>query len=126
LKKKVLIIENDEQIKDIVTFILESEGFEVIGAKYAPDHLHEIQADLILLDEWINITEGHMLCKQIKLISALAHVPVIIFSTAYNIKDIVKTCGADGYVQKPFELDNLMAEIKRFLTMGAESIISEE
>jgi DNA-binding response OmpR family regulator len=106
LKKKVLIIENDEQIKDIVTFILESEDFEVIGAKY--------------------ITEGHMLCKQIKLISALAHVPVIIFSTAYNIKDIVKTCGADGYVQKPFELDNLMAEIKRFLTMGAESIISEE
>ena len=117
LKKKVLIIENDELIKDIVTFILELEGYEVIGARYAPEELQDIQADLILLDEWVNVKQGHMLCKQIKYISKLAHVPVIIFSTASNIMDIVKTCGADGYVQKPFDLDILMAEIKKFLPL---------
>jgi DNA-binding response OmpR family regulator len=125
LNKKVLIIENDELIKDIVTFILEADGYEVVGARYAPEDLQDIHADLILLDEWINVKEGHMLCKQIKQISSLANVPIIIFSTAYNIIDIVKTCGADGYVQKPFDLDILITEIKRFLPLSTAPVSPE-
>ena len=104
-------------IQDIVTNVLESEGYKVIGARFVLEDLLKIEADLILLDEWINKREGYMLCKEIKAISALARVPVIIFSTANNIIEIVKTCGADGYVQKPFELDTLLAEIKKFLPM---------
>lgn len=119
MKKKVLIIENDQVIQEIVTYILESEGYEVTGVRYAPEHLENIHADLILLDEWINRREGHMLCKEIKTISALAKVPVIIFSTAANILDIVATCGADGYVQKPFNLDILLAEIQKFLPLSS-------
>jgi DNA-binding response OmpR family regulator len=125
LNKRILIIENDEQIKDIVTFILESEGYQVIGARYAPEDLQDVHADLILLDEWTDSREGHMLCKQIKSLSRLANVPMIIFSTASNIIDIVKTCGADGYVQKPFDLDILLNEIKRFLPLDAEAVTSE-
>jgi DNA-binding response OmpR family regulator len=125
LNKKVLIIENDELIKDIVTFILEADGYEVVGARYATEDLQDIHADLILLDEWINVKEGHMLCKQIKQISSLANVPIIIFSTAYNIIDIVKTCGADGYVLKPFDLDILLTEIKRFRPLSMAPVSPE-
>ena len=123
MKKKVLIIENDELIMDIVTFILETEGYEVIGAKYAPTYIEQLQADIILIDEWVNLKQGHMLCKQIKSIANLAHVPVIIFSTANDIADIVKTCGADGYVQKPFDVDVLLAEIKKFLPLNMQPAI---
>jgi DNA-binding response OmpR family regulator len=125
LNKKVLIIENDELLKDIVTFILEADGYEVVVARYAPEDLQEIHADLILLDEWINVKEGHMLCKQIKQITSLANVPIIIFSTAYNIIEIVKTCGADGYVLKPFDLDILLTEIKRFLPLSTAPVSPE-
>jgi DNA-binding response OmpR family regulator len=125
LNKKVLIIENDELLKDIVTFILEADGYEVVVARYAPEDLQEIHADLILLDEWINVKEGHMLCKQIKQITSLANVPIIIFSTAYNIIEIVKTCGADGYVLKPFDLDILLTEIKRFRPLSMAPVSPE-
>jgi DNA-binding response OmpR family regulator len=120
LKKKVLIIENDELIRDIVTFILEAEGYEVSGVKYAPEAVDQLAADLILIDEWINRKEGHMLCKEIKSIAHIAHVPVIIFSTANDITDIVKVCGADGYIQKPFDIDVLLTEIRKFLPLNLQ------
>ena len=123
MKKKVLIIENDVQIRDIVGMILDAEGYETHSVPYAPEDIKQVNADLILLDEWINRADGHMLCKQLKSFSELAEVPVIIFSTADNIKDIVKTCGADGYVQKPFDLEVLLAEIMRLLPNAPVSSI---
>jgi len=121
VKKRVLIIENDQEIKSIVTYILEMEGYDVQGAMYDSAHLPYIKADLILLDEWINKKEGHMLCREIKAIEALKPVPVVIFSTAADIADIAKNCNADGFVQKPFDLDSLINEVKKFLPLSAVS-----
>jgi DNA-binding response OmpR family regulator len=61
-----------------------------------------------------------MLCKEIKSIAHIAHVPVIIFSTANDITDIVKVCGADGYIQKPFDVDVLLTEIRKFLPLNLQ------
>lgn len=119
MKKRVLIIENDREIKQIVTYILESEGYDVQGAQYDSAALPHLKADLILLDEWINKREGHMLCKEIKAIEALQSVPVIIFSTAADIADIAKNCNADGFIKKPFDLDALISEVKKFLPLSA-------
>ena len=94
LKKKVLIAENDEDIRHLVSFILESQGYEVRSCPYTLENLLGMEADLILLDEWINLKEGPMLCKEIKAIERLAHVPVIIFSTAADIEQIAASCQA--------------------------------
>jgi len=119
VKRKVLIIENDEEIKLIVTYVLELEGYEVEGARYDSATLVKLKANLILLDEWVNKREGHMLCKEIKAIEALQAVPVVIFSTAPDIADIAKNCNADGFVHKPFDLDTLISVVKRFLPLPA-------
>jgi len=119
VRKKVCIIENDEEIKQIVTYILELEGYDVVGARYDSAALVRLKADLILLDEWVNKREGHMLCREIKAIEALQPVPVIIFSTAPDIADIAKNCNADGFVHKPFDLDTLTAVVKSFLPLPA-------
>jgi len=121
VKKRVLIIENDREIKNIVTYILELEGYDVQGAQYDSSVLPYLKADLILLDEWINKREGHMLCKEIKAIESLQPVPVVIFSTAADIADIAKNCNADGFIQKPFDLDTLISEVKKFLPLPAVS-----
>lgn len=117
VKKKIHIIENDDEIKNVVAFILEAAGYEVGSCKYDPSALPDIACDLILLDEWINQREGHLLCRDIKAIQNLAHIPVIIFSTATDIEEIVKTCGADGFVRKPFDLDGLLHEVERCLPL---------
>lgn len=112
-----MIIENDDEIRTIVTYVLESEGYEVQGAGYSDNILTGIQADLILLDEWVNNKQGHMLCKDIKALEELKAVPVIIFSTATDIADIAKSCSADGFIQKPFDIDTLTSEVKKFLPL---------
>jgi DNA-binding response OmpR family regulator len=117
LKKKVLIVENDEDIRNIVGMILEDEGYEVAGCNCTLENLMTMEADLILLDEWVNRQEGPMLCREIKAVEKLAHIPVIIFSTASDIKEIAALCRANGYVHKPFDLDILTAEVRKFLPL---------
>jgi len=117
MSKKVLIVENDEDIRNIVGIILENEGYEVAGCAYTLENLLTMTADLILLDEWVNKKEGPMLCKEIKTIEKLAQIPVIIFSTAMNIAEIASNCRANGYVHKPFDVDVLVTEVRKFLPL---------
>ncbi len=119
LKNKILIIENDEDIRSVVSFILEAEGYNVTGAAYALESLSILKPDLLLLDEWVNNVAGHMLCKEIKAFKAFLHVPVIIFSTALDLKEIATACEADGYLPKPFDIDVLISEVKRLLPLAA-------
>jgi DNA-binding response OmpR family regulator len=114
VKKRVLIIENDLDIQNIVSYVLELEGYEVLAIKpCAAELVPRHRADVILLDEWINKREGHMLCTEIKEIKEIQHVPVIIFSTAVDIEAIAHVCKADGFVHKPFDIDALVNEVKR-------------
>jgi DNA-binding response OmpR family regulator len=117
MSKKVLIVENDEDIRNIVGFILENEGYEVAGCNYTIENLVTMTADLILLDEWVNQKEGPMLCKEIKAVEKLAQIPVIIFSTAMDIAEIAARCSANGYIHKPFDLESLTAEVRKFLPL---------
>jgi DNA-binding response OmpR family regulator len=119
LKKKILIVENDEDIRDIVGEVLLAEGYAVQGCTYAIQNLINQDADLILLDEWVNLREGQMLCKEIKALEKLAHIPVIIFSTSSDIAEIAVACQANGYVKKPFDLDTLVDEVRKVLSLAA-------
>lgn len=116
MRTKILIIENDSDIRNIVKYILENEGFDVIAANPWPaNELHRHKADLIVLDEWVNEKEGHLLCTELKDLHETQHIPVIIFSTQNNIAEIATKCRAEGYVRKPFDIDELIAEIRKCL-----------
>ncbi|WP_448702710.1 response regulator transcription factor [Mucilaginibacter sp. AW1-3] len=116
MKRRVLIAEDDNDIRDVVSYILENEGYEVIATN--PRSIERIfieRADLILLDEWLNKKEGHMVCKEIKAIHEARHIPVIILSTSSQIAEIAETCNADGYVQKPFDVADLVRAVNNCL-----------
>jgi DNA-binding response OmpR family regulator len=116
--KKVLIVEDDRDICEIVELVLAEEGYEVVSSTCLEplDQLKDVMPDLILLDEWVNEKEGQMLCKEIKKIHQFLHIPVIIFSTAWNIEEIVETCQANGFIRKPFDVSELVAEVNRYLS----------
>jgi DNA-binding response OmpR family regulator len=116
LKKKVLIIEDDPGIQELIGYILESEGFQVVTTSHnLSTDLSVHKADLILLDEWVNKKEGHMLCKEIKQVHATRHIPVIILSTSPDIAEIAKNCNADGYLAKPFDIDEIVSLVNKVL-----------
>jgi two-component system phosphate regulon response regulator PhoB len=111
--KKVLIIENDQDIRYIVEFILNSQGFRTLSMP-EPEDLRELvrfAPDVILLDEFINAKAGHRLCKQIKQVQALKHIPVIILSTANDIELIAEECQADDYMRKPFDVEEMAEKV---------------
>jgi CheY-like chemotaxis protein len=123
-KTKVLIIEDNVDIQSVIIHVLTNEGYDVTATSHhLYEHLSPYGADLILLDERINNREGYMLCKELKDIHATQHTPVIILSTAVNIAEIAKSCKADGFIAKPFDIDELIREVKRVLVL--EQIFSE-
>lgn len=117
MKKKVLIVENDQDIRLIVDFILEDKGLETMSIPEPADlsALIAFAPDVILLDEFINGKPGHRLCHRIKKTPVLAQVPVIILSTANNVELIAKECEANDHLAKPFDVEELVVKVTRLL-----------
>jgi two-component system phosphate regulon response regulator PhoB len=117
MKKKILIIENDREIRSIVEFILSEEGFDTQSSP-EPETLAEVlqfKPDLILIDEFINSRPGHRLCHKIKQEPKLTHLPVIILSTSNDIELIVKECNANDYIRKPFDIEEMVDKVLRVI-----------
>ena len=117
MKRKVLIIENDSDIRSIVEFILSEQGFDTLSIP-EPETLTEIlqfRPDLILIDEFINSKPGHRLCLRIKQEPMLAYLPVIVLSTANNIELIATECKANDYIRKPFDVEEMVDKVLRVI-----------
>jgi DNA-binding response OmpR family regulator len=117
MKKKVLIIENDQDIRLIVEYILSQEGFDTLSIP-EPKTLADIlqfKPDLILIDEFINSKPGHRLCLKIKEEKLLAHLPVIVLSTANDIELIATECRANDYIRKPFDVEEMVSKVLRVI-----------
>lgn len=113
----MLIIENDQDIRHIVEFILQEHNFDTLSIP-EPEELSKLigfHADLILLDEFINNRPGHRLCRKIKNIPALASIPVIILSTANDIELIAAECEANDYIGKPFDINDMVDKVMRIV-----------
>lgn len=113
MRKRILIADDNPGILDVVSIILESEGYEVRSTA-DPQHVLQIKDDppgLILLDIWMGGTDGRHICKQLKADHSTRHIPVILMSANSDIKAIAKESGADGFIAKPFEIDELISRI---------------
>jgi two-component system phosphate regulon response regulator PhoB len=117
LKRKVLIIENDQEIRNIISYILEDAGF-MTSSIPEPDSLAQaarFNPHVILIDEFVNSKPGHRLCVEIKQVKELLHVPVIVLSTANNIEQIATDCQANDYIRKPFDVAELVSKVVHVL-----------
>jgi CheY-like chemotaxis protein len=108
--KKILVADDDSGILDVMQILLEDEGFEVITTLNGDNILKlcDQKPDLIFLDVRMSGVSGNIICRQIKMDSDFRNIPVIIFSATRNIKQVAIDCGADGFLSKPFELNELL------------------
>lgn len=109
--KKVVLVDDDEDVLDILSFIFLEKGWEVYKYMSPPslNLLRSTKPDLVLLDVWLPRTAGHDLCKQIKADPELKRISVYLVSAVSELKDIAQTSGADGFIEKPFELTSIEA-----------------
>jgi len=113
MSKKVLIVEDDSNIAELLRLYLEKDGFNVTIAVNGAEGLAEFERtepDLILLDIMMPVLDGWGVCREIR---AVSNVPIIMLTAKGETLDKVTglEMGADDYIVKPFEVGELMARI---------------
>lgn len=119
MAKKILVVDDEIDIAKVTSARLKKLGYEVTNAfsgEEALDFLNKGAFDLVLLDILLPGIQGYDVCRQIKNSDKLKNIPVIFFTaTVTKIPEAVKEFGADDYITKPFEVEDLIRIIKKYL-----------
>jgi DNA-binding response OmpR family regulator len=117
-KKKILVAEDDRAIIEVVKIILESEGYDVFTADQA-ETVHKTIAsqkpDMILLDIWLYGEDGGQIAKKIKAQAHTKHLPIVLMSANNETEKITKEVGADDFLLKPFNIDDLLYIVRKYV-----------
>ena len=114
--KKILIIDDDAPIREVINFILSNEGYEVFeldSGRLVLETVCDVQPDVILLDIMLGGTDGRDICKSLKIDTITSGIPIIMISASHGVHTVHETCNADDYIAKPFNLDDLIKQVNR-------------
>ncbi len=113
--KKILIVDDDDDIRDIIHLILEGEGYEV--SELADGHnvdgaVSDFHPDVILLDVMLGDMDGRDICRELKLAPGTEGIPIIMVSASHK-QEVLKDggCRANDYLAKPFDIDVLIQKV---------------
>ncbi len=116
---KILVVDDDTDILSVMEILLTMKGFEVEvtakGENTFPK-INTFKPDLILLDVLISGHDGRTICKQLKSNEETRHIPVIMFSAHPGAAATITDYGADDFIAKPFDVNNLIQKVNTQLT----------
>jgi two-component system cell cycle response regulator DivK len=117
-QKKIIIFDDDEDILSICSYILEEQEWEVhtfTDCNNIVEKVLPIAPDVILMDNWIPDAGGIVATQTLKKSEELKHIPVIYFSANSDIQILAGHAGAQTYLAKPFDLEDLERVISNVL-----------
>lgn len=127
---RILVVDDEQDLLEILKFNLETEGYEVVTATSAEDALQlDIASfDLLLLDVMMGGMSGFAMARQLKDNPATAQVPIIFLTARDTENDTVTgfNLGADDYISKPFSLREVMVRVRAVLRRTAKENGEEE
>lgn len=120
MKKRILLTDDEPNIVLVVTKRLEIQGYEVLIARDGEEALkkaRELKPDLVLLDIMLPGVDGLNVCRILKADEATRDIPVVLFSARAQTwdKEAGREFGANAYVEKPFQPEELLATIEKLL-----------
>ena len=117
MRKRIVVAEDDSGISDVLQMILEDVGYEV-QIMLSGTEVYQIcppLPGLLLLDIWLSGTDGREICKFLKGQKTTQHLPVILLSAQKGIRAIAKEVGADNFLAKPFEMNELLTLVEQYM-----------
>lgn len=119
MPQKILIIEDDPDILEILNEILRSEGYDVVLSTdgEACHHLPDILPDLILMDVRLKKPgqNGDAICMRLKADSGTRCFPVMLLSAEEDLPALCNACGANGFLRKPFDMSALVGQVRNMI-----------
>ncbi len=122
--KKILIVDDEADIVEILQFVLESQGYECItafdgevGLKLA----REANPDLIILDVMMPKMSGYKISRLLKFDEKYKNIPILMITARSQEKDkeLGEETGADEYITKPFQIENVVERVMAYLNDGS-------
>lgn len=122
MSKRLIIVERDADILQIISVIFEEKGYQV--SAYTTEEgilskIHNEQPDAVLLDIIQPTIEGTTLCRAIKETETTKHIPVIVLSTHMRLSNLKEVC-ADEVMAKPFDIDELVDTVEKQMELLEE------
>ena len=120
MAKKILVADDEEDVKIIMQLYLESKGYEIVTSYDGLDTLDKVKTekpDLILLDVMMPVIDGFEVCKKLKDSPDTASIPIVMVSAASHAESKQRglDAGAVEYIVKPFEPDHLVEVVRKIL-----------
>ncbi|MGE6759521.1 response regulator [Corallococcus sp. AB049A] len=120
----VLVVDDDPDILEALSEILEAEGFEIRRARNGKEALERLEPDpphLILLDLMMPVMDGWEFAQRMRQKPDFAAIPIIVLSADRNVGSKAKDIGAMGHLAKPFELNDLLSMVRQSLNPSADT-----
>lgn len=118
MQKCILIYDDDKELLMLCSIILRKQNYEVATRSECDNIIEDIksiQPDIILMDLWIPKCGGEKAIKKMRDEKNLKHIPVLLFSANGDIEAISHKAGADGFMEKPFDINAFQKKIAGFL-----------
>ena len=119
MRHTILLIEDNEQNRYLVTFLLQSRGYAVVSAPDGPSGIalaRELVPALVLLDVQLPGMDGHAVARELRRIEPLRDVPIVAVTSYAMVGDREKAleAGCTGYLEKPIDPDTFVAQVEGF------------
>jgi two-component system, OmpR family, response regulator MtrA len=114
---RILIVEDDPQVARLMSLVLQRNGHRsdiVADGQSALDRAQSMKPDMIFADLTIKGMGGEQLCSALKSTPATKGIPYVVVSGDRDIAEKARGCGADGYMVKPFEFDDLVRLVNKY------------
>lgn len=116
-EKVILVADDDPGILEVIGIILSDKGYKIAAVDnpvLITKTIKETHPRLILIDLWMSGMDGHEAIQIIKRDPAFKHLPIVVISALTDGEKIAAAAGADDFLAKPFDLEDLLAIVKKY------------
>ena len=115
--KKIMVADDDAGILDAMQIMLEDAGYEVeaIADGNLVQEMKGDVPDLLLLDIWMSGIDGSAICRHLKSQTRTKHIPIILCSANKDTQKLAQESGADDFLAKPFEMNDLLDKVEKLV-----------
>ncbi len=118
-QKKILLVEDDQDIRETLVELLQDEGYDVLFAENGQMGLEKLASvnelpNLILLDLMMPIKDGFQFCLEKEANSKISHIPVVVMSADGHIRENQQRVNASAYLKKPLDIYQVIDVVQRF------------